>query len=51
MAKQLMGKLFGDKGYVSQALFETLYQQGFTLIAIRRKNMTHRLMSLLDKVL
>ena len=51
MAKQLTGKLFGDKGYVSQALFETLYQQGLTLIARRRKNMTNRLMSLLDKVL
>lgn len=51
MAKQLTGKLFGDKGYVSQALFESLYQQGLTLIARRRKNMTNRLMSLLDKVL
>ncbi|NEP61268.1 MAG: IS982 family transposase [Symploca sp. SIO2G7] len=51
MAKQLTGKLFGDKGYVSQALFETLYQQGLTLIARRRKNMTNRLMYLLDKVL
>ena len=51
MAKQLMGKLFGDKGYISQKLFETLYQQGLTLIAKHRKNMTNRLMSVLDKVL
>lgn len=51
MAKQLTGKLFGDKGYVSQSLFEQLYQQGLELIAKRRKNMTNRLMSLMDKIL
>ena len=26
MTQQLMGKLFGDEGYVSQMLFEKLYQ-------------------------
>ena len=51
MVKQLTGKLFGDKGYVSQKLFTTLYQQGLTLIAKRRKNMTNQFMSVLDKVL
>jgi hypothetical protein len=51
MAKHLTGKLFGDKGYVSQALFEHLYAQGLELIAKRRKNMTNQLMSLMDKVL
>lgn len=51
MAKQLTGKLFGDKGYVSQALFEKLYAQGLELIYKRRKNMTNRLMRLMDKVL
>lgn len=51
MAKQLTGKLFGDKGYVSQALFEKLYEQGLELIYKRRKNMTNQLMKLIDKVL
>ena len=51
MAQHLTGKLFGDKGYVSQALFEKLYAQGLELIAKRRKNMTNQLMTLLDKVL
>ena len=51
MAKQLTGKLFGDKGYVSQALFDKLYEQGLELIYKRRKNMTNRLMRLMDKVL
>ncbi len=51
MVKQLTGKLFGDKGYVSQALFETLYEQGLELIAKRRKDMNNRLMRLMDKIL
>lgn len=51
MAAHLTGKLFGDKGYVSQALFEQLYAQGLELIAKRRKNMNNRLMQLMDKIL
>jgi len=51
MVKQLTGKLFGDKGYVSQALFEKLYEQGLELIAKRRKDMNNRLMRLMDKIL
>lgn len=51
MAKHLTGKLFGDKGYVSQSLFEEQYLKGLELIAKRRKNMTNALMSLMDKIL
>ena len=51
MAQQLTGKLFGEKGYVSQAWFEQLYAQGLELIAKRRKNMTNRLMTRMDKLL
>jgi hypothetical protein len=51
MAKGLIGKLFGDRGYVSQALFEQLYAQGVELIAKRRKNMKNSLMKLMDKIL
>jgi len=51
MAEHLWGKLFGDKGYVSQSLFQQLYEQGLKLIAKSRKKMTNRLMSLMDKVL
>ena len=32
LAKFLTGKLVGDKGYISQTLFETLFQQGLQLI-------------------
>ena len=51
MAQHLAGKLFGDKGDVSQALFEKLYEQGLELIARCRKNMTNQLMNLMDQVL
>ncbi len=51
MAKKLWGKLFGDRGYLSQALFEQLFQQGLQLITPLRKNMRNRLMPLMDKLL
>ena len=28
MTKGLFGKIFGDKGYLSKALFEVLFQDG-----------------------
>jgi Transposase DDE domain len=43
MAKSLMGKLFGDKGYISQPLFEQLQVTGLELITRRRKNMKKRM--------
>ena len=46
MAKTLLGKLFGDKGYISQPLFDQLLAQGLELITPRRKNI-----SLEDKLL
>ncbi len=51
MAKTLWGKLFGDKGYISQPLFEQLFSQGLELITSVRKNMKNRLMALSDKLL
>ena len=51
MAKKLWGKLFGDKGYISQPLFEQLFDQGLQLITPIRKNMHNRLIPLMDKLL
>ena len=51
MAKKLWGKLFGDKGYISQPLFEQLFSQGLQLITPIRKNMHNRLLPLMDKLL
>lgn len=51
MSKDLFGKLFGDKGYLSQALFETLYARGLELITSLRKNMKNQLMLLSDRLM
>lgn len=46
-----MGKLFGDKGYVSQALFEQLQATGLELISRRRSNMKNGSIELMDKIM
>ena len=51
MAKNLFGKLFGDRGYISHQLFEILLQQNLQLITTLKKNMKNRLIPLLDKIL
>ncbi len=51
LARDLFGKLFGDKGYISQKLFEQLFEHGVELITSVRKNMKNRLMPLSDKML
>jgi hypothetical protein len=51
MSRGLFGKLFGDKGYVSQRLFETLLGNGVKLITHLRKNMKPGLMEFADKIL
>ena len=50
MVKRVWGKLFGDKGYLSQSLSERLMQQDLQLITKVRKNMKQRLLSLFDKL-
>jgi len=51
LSQRLFGKLFGDKGYLSQAAFEQLFQQGVHLITKLKSNMKNRLMLLSDKLL
>jgi len=51
MVKRMWGKLFGDKGYLSQALSEQLLMQDLQLITKVRKNMKQRLVSMFDKLL
>lgn len=51
LAKALFGKLFGDKGYLSQPLFNTLLEQGLQLITGIKANMKNRLMLMSDKLL
>ena len=47
----LSKNLFGDRGYISKALFEQLFAEGFQLITSLRKNMQNRLIPLSDKLL
>ena len=59
MAKELWGKLVGDRGYLSKALFEQLFARGLQLMAADRplpitpirKNKQNRLVVLQDKLL
>lgn len=51
LVKALFGKLFGDKGYLSQPLTQQLRQRGITLITKLKSNMKHRLILLSDKLL
>ena len=40
-----------DRGYLSQKLFEQLYEQGLQLVTKPRKNMKQKLIKLMDKIL
>ena len=51
MTKEVFGKLFGDKGYISQALSELLFQDGIQLITKVRKNMKKQNLSDVDAIL
>ncbi len=51
LAKRLFGKLFGDKGYLSQPLVDQLLLQDVHLITGLRKNMKNRLLLLFDKLM
>lgn len=50
VVKNLFGKLFADKGYISKELFEMLHQDGLLLFTKIKKNMKNSLMSIPDKV-
>lgn len=51
MVRRLWGKLFGDKGYISQALTALLQAQGLHLVTKLKKQMHNRLLALTDKLL
>lgn len=49
--KNVKGKLVGDKGYLSQKLFEKLFVDGIQLITKIKKNMKNSIISSYDKLL
>jgi hypothetical protein len=51
LTKDLFGKLFADKGYLSSKLFEKLFERGIILVTKIKKNMKNVLMHLSDKLL
>lgn len=51
LVKGLFGKLIGDKGYVSQPLFEALYDEGVQLVTKLKRGMKNRLMPFFDKIM
>lgn len=51
LVKELFGKLFADKGYISQTLFETLYDRPLQLVTKLKQKMNNRLVSMFDKIM
>lgn len=51
LTDNVIGKLFADKGYISQSLFERLFNDGIQLITGLRSNMKNRLLPLYDKIM
>ena len=51
LTKEIFGKLFADRGYISQELFEKLLKKDITLVTRARKNMKNKLMNLYDRLM
>ena len=51
LSKNLVGKLFGDKGYISMKLFKELFKRGLKLVTQARKNMKPRMMEIADRLI
>ena len=51
LAQEMWGKLFGDRGYLGQELFERLQQTGVQLITKLKRSMKNKLMPLWAKLL
>jgi DDE family transposase len=48
---KVFGKIFADRGYIGQDLFEKLFVDGIHLVTKIRKNMKNSLMHIYDKIL
>lgn len=51
LTRGIIGKLFGDKGYISAEIAKNLFQRGLQLFTSLRDKMKQKLMSLEDKIL
>lgn len=50
LSKNLVGRIYGDKGYISKEIFNNLFKRGLTMITGIRKTMKNHLMYLEDKI-
>ena len=50
-AKVLYGKVFADRGYIKQELFESLFDQGIQLVHGLKARMKNKLMPLWDNIM
>ena len=51
LTKEIFGKLFADRGYISQKLFEKLLKKDITLVTRAKKNMKNKLMDLYNRLM
>ena len=51
LTKEIFGKPFTDRGYVSAKLFEKLLERDITLVTRAKKNMKNKLMDLQDRLM
>ena len=50
LSKDISGKLYGDKGYISSEIAKKLLDKGVELFTSLRENMKNKLMHIVDKV-
>ncbi len=51
MTQGLWGRLFGDKGYISKALTQTLIEKNVRLVTPIKKRMKNKLIPIEDKII
>ena len=51
LTDKVFGKLYADKGYISQSLFGHLWEDGIHIVTGLRSNMKQRLIPLYDKIM
>lgn len=51
ISKNLTGKIFGDKAYISKEIFNELYDRGLKLVTTLRAKMKNKMQDLTEKIL
>ncbi len=51
LTDRVFGKLYADKGYISQSLFGHLWDDGIHIVTGLRSNMKQRLMPFYDRMM